>query len=83
MSQLNRNSANTPSMSDLRESGAIEQDADNIILLQDLDGEIDRNGNKNMRLIVAKQRQGSTGYLDVIFNPAQVKFTSLYKENLK
>jgi len=78
MSQLNRNAVNIPSMADLRESGAIEQDADNIILMHEIN-EPDQNGNKNMRLIVAKQRQGNTGYIDVMFNPAIVRFYSIFK----
>ncbi|APU20902.1 replicative DNA helicase [Actinoalloteichus sp. GBA129-24] len=60
-SQLNRNSETRqdkkPLMSELRESGAIEQDADNVLLLHRDDdlkpGEIE--------IIIAKQRQGPTG----------------------
>lgn len=81
MSQLNRNAARSvPTMADLRESGAIEQDADNIILLHDTEEKV-TDGKKNMKLIVAKQRQGSTGYIDVVFEPAKVKFSSLYRGN--
>lgn len=65
-SQLNRNAANEkrpPNISELRESGSIEQDADAVILLHS-DPEIiaDPNG-KGIALdaIVAKNRQGSPG----------------------
>ena len=62
LSQLNRGSANRkknePTLSDLRESGAIEQDADCVILLN----ENPRPGYaEGLDFIVAKNRQGRTG----------------------
>jgi replicative DNA helicase len=62
LAQINRESEKridkTPVMSDLRESGSLEQDADNIILLHrpELYGEENRTG--EIDLIVAKQRSG-------------------------
>lgn len=60
--QINRESEKrtdkTPMMSDLRESGSLEQDADNVILLHrpEVYGEENRTG--EIDLIVAKQRSG-------------------------
>lgn len=56
-SQLNRESTkrNKPTLADLRESGAIEQDADNVILLSKSDD------GPEMIVDIAKQRGGGTG----------------------
>ena len=79
LSQLNRDATNKqPTMANLRESGAIEQDADNIILLHEL--ERVEEGAENFRitrLIIEKQRQGETGYIDMVFRPATMQFTPL------
>ena len=65
LSQLNRNSEQRadkmPALSDLRESGSIEQDADVVILLHrdmDLTSTVER---PEIDFIVAKSRQGPTG----------------------
>lgn len=65
LSQLNRNpeqrADKMPALSDLRESGSIEQDADVVILLHrdmDLTSTVDR---PEIDFIVAKSRQGPTG----------------------
>lgn len=66
LSQLNRNSEATtlsvPKLSDLRESGAIEQDADCVFLLR-REGNTEDDGYSNISLIidVAKNRHGRTG----------------------
>ena len=61
LSQLNRNSESSmlavPKLSDLRESGAIEQDADLVLLLR-REGE---SPNEELVVDVAKNRHGSTG----------------------
>jgi replicative DNA helicase len=75
LSQLNRapegRTDHLPRMSDLRESGSIEQDADVVILLHREDyyhgGEKDYEPNKTANLIIAKQRNGPTGDVDLIF----------------
>jgi len=89
LSQLNRgNEARTdkrPMMSDLRESGAIEQDADVIILLHRAD-----YYNKHQpgfeatnlgELIVAKQRNGPTGMIELKFSGAYMRFYNREKMN--
>ena len=68
LSQLNRNSTTAlnaaPKMSELRDSGAIEQDADVVILLhRDLSDDSVSAG--TITLDVAKNRHGSTGVFDL------------------
>jgi replicative DNA helicase len=70
LSQLNRSSEKenrTPRLSDLRESGSIEQDADVVLMLappKDADEKFDAAG---YDLIVAKQRNGPIGDLKLTF----------------
>jgi len=83
--QLNRGPADRdshrPRMSDLRESGSIEQDADVVMLLHLEDyyhrGEPDYMPNNITELIVAKQRNGPTGTVKLTFLPACTRFETL------
>lgn len=70
-----------PILSDLRESGAIEQDADVVMLLYREDY-YDEEDNPNIaKIIVAKHRNGATGTLDLFFNKPCTTFRDLsYKE---
>jgi len=80
--QLNRGPADrpshTPRMSDLRESGSIEQDADVVSLLHLEDyyhrGEPDYVPTNITQLIIAKQRNGPTGIVDLTFLPNCTRF---------
>ena len=57
-----------PKLSDLRESGSIEQDADIVLFLHsDEYGKYGANPNRKIELLVAKHRAGSTGKADLIF----------------
>jgi len=68
LSQLNREADNQPArLSHLRESGAIEQDADLVIFLSSAEGKI--------RLSVAKHRRGKTGEMDVYPNSDMTQFS--------
>lgn len=82
LSQLSRNVDNRidqkPILSDLRESGSIEQDADLVLMLS----RSKINTNKEMKLsiidvIIAKQRNGPIGSVQLEFNPYCTKFTEL------
>jgi replicative DNA helicase len=83
--QLNRGPADRdshrPRMSDLRESGSIEQDADVVMLLHCEDyyhrGEPDYMNNNVTELIVAKQRNGPTGIIKLTFLPNCTRFETL------
>ena len=70
-----------PKLSDLRESGSIEQDADIVMFIYREDAE-DPAGEKSgtAELIIAKHRNGSTGTVNVAFSPQFTRFDSLYQE---
>lgn len=61
-------------MSDLRESGQIEQDADTIMLLYLVSKNV-FNGNRELK--IAKNKQGQTGYLTMQWYGATQKFVAL------
>lgn len=88
--QLNRKSTdrtdNKPRMSDLRESGALEQDADNILLIHR--EEVFHAGEENWasenpalvncaRIFVEKQRNGPQGFFELNYKKEHVRFRSL------
>lgn len=57
-----------PKLSDLRESGSIEQDADMVLFLHSDDyGKYETNLNRKIELLIAKHRAGQTGHVDLIF----------------
>jgi replicative DNA helicase len=86
LSQLNRapegRAGHRPMMSDLRESGSIEQDADVVMLLHREDyyhrseGENDYEPDNKAELIIAKQRNGPTGSVELIFRERITRFES-------
>ena len=88
LSQLNRSvetrgGNKRPQLSDLRESGAIEQDADMVIFIHRPEYygfNEDEEGNSLIGLaeiIVAKHRNGATGDIKLRFRKEQTKFTDL------
>ena len=82
LSQLNRaaegREGHRPRMSDLRESGSIEQDADVIILLHREDyyhrGDTEWEETNTAEVIVAKQRNGPTGTVELMFDGRTTRF---------
>ena len=72
-----------PQLSDLRESGAIEQDADLIMFLyrqEFYDGPVDKDGNSlegKAEVIVGKQRNGPTGIVNLFFQKQFTRFENL------
>ena len=82
LSQLNRGPEQRvdkkPAISDLRESGSLEQDADMVILLHResaYDKESSRPGEAD--LIIAKHRNGPTGTVTVAFQGANSRFVDM------
>ena len=76
--QLNRNATRQePLLSDLRESGAIEQDADNVIFLyQENDAEMDLI---DITVKIAKQRAGGIGKVYMKFNKPNSEFKNIIR----
>jgi replicative DNA helicase len=86
VSQLSRKTeertGNRPQLSDLRESGAIEQDADLILFLyrDEVYNRSEDNPNKGKaELIIGKQRNGPIGKIELQFSDKFTTFRELYK----
>lgn len=87
LSQLNRelekDKNRRPRLSDLRESGAIEQDADLVALIykpSDTEDETEQEQDAVPRkLFIAKQRNGPTGDVDLMFLKPYTRFESAAK----
>lgn len=75
LSQLNRSvearGTRKPQLADLRESGAIEQDADVVMFLYKDDPE---NHPEQIKLDVQKHRNGPTGEIDLVFKAERTRF---------
>ena len=85
LSQLNREVEKNakdkrPKLSDLRESGSIEQDADSVWFIY-RDAYYDREGTDphHAEIIVSKQRSGPTGYAEVFYDRVAMRFKNLAK----
>jgi replicative DNA helicase len=76
LSQLNRNpearADKRPQLSDLRESGAIEQDSDVVMFIHRDD--FDPEKKRDAELIIAKHRNGPTGSVALHFEPSLTQF---------
>ena len=81
--QLDREKNRKPTMSDLRESGAIEQDADAIGFLykpkREEDDDLDYSEAIPVNLIIAKQRNGPTGEIPFTFLKCFTRFENAAK----
>lgn len=87
LSQLSRASEQRggerkPILSDLRDSGAIEQDADLVLFIHrpEMYEPMDKEGNSNegrAELIVAKHRNGPTGHMALYFHKQFTRFASM------
>lgn len=86
LSQLSRateaRADHRPMLSDLRESGSIEQDADIVMFLHREDYYDKETEKKNVaEVIVAKNRHGETGTVELAWLGKYTKFANLYKGN--
>jgi replicative DNA helicase len=77
--ELEKDKTRKPRLSDLRESGSIEQDADLVALLYKADKDADEDAVReaptlNVNLLIAKQRNGPTGDVALSFNKGYTRF---------
>lgn len=83
LSQLNRSvesrGVKRPELADLRESGAIEQDADVVMFIYREDSE----NLEQIKLDIKKHRNGPTGQIDLMFRPDRVKFYGMEKSRVR
>ena len=70
-----------PMLADLRESGAIEQDADVVMFIysEDEGDDLLDSSQRMVKVSVAKHRNGSTGEIDLMFRGDRVRFYSVEK----
>lgn len=69
-----------PQLSDLRESGSIEQDADMVLFIHRPDYiglSDDPAAKENTQIIIAKHRNGETADIDMLFKSEQIRFMEL------
>ncbi len=83
LSQLNRSveqrTPQIPRLSDLRESGSLEQDSDVVMFIHRRD-KYDENAQKGMaEIIIAKHRNGPTGKVNLFFDETLSSFKSIDK----
>ena len=86
LSQLSRSvesrSPQVPQLSDLRESGSIEQDADIVMFIYREDYyNPDTDRQHITDLIIAKHRNGPTGKVELYFHPERLRFTSVDRKH--
>ena len=87
LSQLNRaiesrtRGENRPQLSDLRESGAIEQDADIVSFIYNEElakkGDVDEDKKGKVEIIIAKNRSGPVGNFSLSFRPELSRFDNI------
>lgn len=85
LSQLSRaveQRRDKPRLSDLRDSGSIEQDADVVMFIHRGDKYDENSDRKNVaEILVEKHRNGPTGKVELYFNDKWVSFTSIEKSD--
>ena len=85
ISQLNRalehRPDKRPQLSDLRDSGSIEQDADVVLFIYREDRAKENSDRKNQAdIMIAKHRNGPLGKVTLYFNEEKVSFTTMEKK---
>ena len=72
-----------PRLSDLRDSGSIEQDADVVMFIHREDKTRDEAEKTNIaEILIAKHRNGPTGKIELYFNEKTTTFLNLEKSTL-
>ena len=82
LSQLNRNpearADKRPQLSDLRESGAIEQDSDIVMFIHRDDSDPEKK--REAEIIISKHRNGPTGSIKLQFEPSLTQFRNATRD---
>ena len=84
LSQLSRaveQRGGRPRLSDLRDSGSIEQDADVVIFLHRDRNEEDTGRSEMTEILIEKHRNGATGFTQLYFDTARTTFLDLDKQH--
>ena len=84
LSQLSRaveQRGGRPRLSDLRDSGAIEQDADVVMFLHRDRNEDDTGRSEITEVLIEKHRNGATGFAQLYFDSARTTFLDLDKQH--
>jgi replicative DNA helicase len=89
LSQVKRDAeGKRPNLADIRESGSVEQDADLVMFLhrdRDTERKAEEKAESNppiiTELIIAKQRNGPVGTVEIMFIPAYTRFENLDKSH--
>ncbi len=84
LSQLSRaagDAGHEPKLSTLRESGSIEQDSDQVVMLWRDKEEVVPGAPRLIKGSVAKNRSGPTGIFELYFEPEQARFFSKARED--
>jgi replicative DNA helicase len=82
LAQLRRESerSDKPKLSDLRESGQLEQDADAVALIHRPDRDSE-DTHERSEILIAKNRNGPTGFIKMVFDREAMKFTESYSDD--
>ena len=75
LAQINRSGEDNPRLSDLKESGELEQSATQVIIL---DGEETNEDEQDITLYLAKHRDGKKAKLDLLYNRPNQRFKEKY-----
>lgn len=82
--ELEKRGDKRPMLSDLREAGDLEQDADVVIFIYRIDQyEKDTDKHNLAELIVAKHRNGQVGTVETFFRPTMTKFENAASQYFK
>ncbi|MCJ7739729.1 replicative DNA helicase [Candidatus Microgenomates bacterium] len=84
VSQLSRavesRGSKVPQLADLRESGAIEQDADVVMFIYRVEQDVENWEQQIVKLAIAKHRNGALGEIDLIFKGDRIRFYGIEKK---
>jgi replicative DNA helicase len=79
LTRANEKEKRAPELFDLRESGSIEQDADNVLMLHHLRLPTDRGADHLVKIYVRKQRTGPVGECSLAWNSRVARFDELQR----